>query len=170
MRKTICIVALLAATTTAIWAQPNLPKEKAPDSRSDGRVNTFGSPEAEQSALLEKYFFAPELIMQHQHAIRLTADQQAAIRAEMQQRMALFTDLQWRESAQVESLAAILKQDQPKEKEALAELDKLLDIENQIKRLHTGMLIRIKSMLTPEQQAQLQALKRVGGPQLKAAR
>ncbi len=167
MRKTIWMAALMAAATTALQAQPSLPKEKTPESRPDGKVNTFGSPGAEQSALLEKYFFAPELIMQHQHAIGLTANQQAAIRAEMQQSMAQFTDLQWRESAQVESLAGILKQDQPNEKEALAELDKLLDLENQIKRLRTALLIRIKSMLTAEQQAQLRGLKRIGGPQPK---
>ena len=157
-------------SATAIWAQPRPLKEPAPGSRSDGNVNAFASPEAERSALLEKYFFAPELIMQRQHAIGLTADQQAAIRAEMQQMMAQFTDLQWRESAEVESLAAILKQDKPDEKEALAELDKLLDIENQIKRLHTRMLIRIKSMLTPEQQAQLRDLKKSGGPQPKVGK
>jgi Spy/CpxP family protein refolding chaperone len=167
MRRTICIVAVLAATTTTLLAQTNLQKEKAPESRPDGRVNTFAAPGAEQSALLEKHFFAPELIMQHQHAIGLTANQQAAIRSEMQQSMAQFTDLQWRESAQVESLTGILKQDQPNEKEALTELDKLLDLENQIKRLRTAMLIRIKSLLTPEQQAQLRGLKRIGGPQPK---
>jgi Spy/CpxP family protein refolding chaperone len=108
--------------------------------------------------------------MRHQHAIGLTEDQQTAIRTEMRQMMAQFTDLQWQESAEVESLMAVLKNDQPDEKQALAGLDKLLEIENQIKRLRVSMLIKIKSLLAPEQQARLRDLTRVGVPQSKVVK
>ena len=106
--------------------------------------------------------------MQHQNAIGLTADQRTSIRAEMQKMMAEFTDLQWQQSAETEALETLAKQDRPDEKQVLAQLDKLLNIENQIKRLHTGMLVRIKNLLTSEQQAQLQELARNSGPRPRA--
>jgi Spy/CpxP family protein refolding chaperone len=113
---------------------------------------------------MERNFFPPELIMQHQKALALTTEQQTAIRAEMQKMMARFTDLQWQQSAETEAMAALVKQDRPDEKEVLAQLDKLLNIENEIKRLHIGLLIRIKNTLTAEQQAQLRELRRGGMP------
>ena len=44
------------------------------------------------------------------------------------------------------------------EQQALAQLDKVLDAEREIKRLHIGLAIRIKNSLTPEQRAKLQAM------------
>jgi Spy/CpxP family protein refolding chaperone len=94
----------------------------------------------------------------------LTPEQQTALREEMQKMMAQFTNLQWQQSAETEALATLVAKDRPDEKEVLAQLDKLLNIENQIKRLHTGLLIRIKNALTPEQQAQLRRIKNMGNP------
>jgi Spy/CpxP family protein refolding chaperone len=105
--------------------------------------------------LMEQNFFPPELIMQHQKALGLTEEQQTAIRGEMQKVMPRFTELQWQQSAEAEAMAALLKQERPNEKEVLAQLDKLLNLENKIRRLHTGLLVRLKNTLTPQQQAQL---------------
>jgi Spy/CpxP family protein refolding chaperone len=113
---------------------------------------------------LDRNFFPPELIMQHQKAIGLTTDQQTAIRGEMQKMMARFTDLQWQQSAETEAMSTLLNQPRPDEKEAMSQLDKLMNIENEIKRLHTGMLIRLKNQLTPEQQGQLRQLMHGGEP------
>ena len=104
-------------------------------------------------------FFNPELIMRNQKALGLKDDQQAAIRKEMQQMMTRFTDLQWQQSTEEEAMAALVKQDHPDEKQVLAQLDKLLNIESEVKRLHMGMLVRIKNILTPEQQAKLRELR-----------
>jgi Spy/CpxP family protein refolding chaperone len=41
------------------------------------------------------------------------------------------------------------------EQQALAQLDKVLDIERDIKRLHIALAVRLKNRLTPEQQEQL---------------
>ncbi|MCI0541305.1 MAG: hypothetical protein L0Z50_39400 [Verrucomicrobiales bacterium] len=46
----------------------------------------------------------------------------------------------------------------------LAQLEKLLGIENEIKRLRAGMLVRIRKELTAEQQDQLRAIKNRGNP------
>jgi len=41
----------------------------------------------------------------------------------------------------------------------LAQLDKVLDIEREIKRLHIGLAVRLKNRLTPEQQEQLNKMR-----------
>ena len=41
------------------------------------------------------------------------------------------------------------------EQQALAQLDKVLDLEREIKRLHIGLAVRLKNRLTAEQQEQL---------------
>jgi Spy/CpxP family protein refolding chaperone len=185
--KTIILILLVNSATT-FWAQTD-PTKELPRAKTSsfgattggsagsastvgfgGRSTTIAGPDAGQSALLERNFFAPELIMQNQNAIGLSTDQQAAIRAEMKKMMAQFTDLQWQQSAETEALATLVKQDRPDEKQVIAQLDKLLSIENEIKRLNTGVLVRIKNTLTPEQQAQLRSTKRFWGPQPKNVR
>ena len=100
--------------------------------------------------------------MRNQKAINLTADQQKAIKTEMQKSMSRFTELQWQQSAEEETMAGLMKQDHPDEKKVLSQLDKLLDIENEIKRLHLTSMIRIKNILTPEQQSKLREMKKAG--------
>ena len=163
MKLKTCIAILLVSTITIIRAQPGPPpREHPPQANSPERPQKSPPPPLKPTDPLEKNFFAPELIMQHQKAIGLTTDQQTAIRAEMQKMMAQFTDLQWQESAEAEAMAALASQDRPDEKAVLAQLDKMLSIENQIKRMHTSLLVRIKNLLTPEQQAQLRALQGKG--------
>src|SRR5215471_18081856 len=158
-----CIAVLLVATASTVWAQPAPSKAPPPASDATGKPSTLVPSEGGRTALLEKNFFAPELIMQHQNAIGLSADQRTAIREEMQKMIGQFTDLQWQESAETEALTSLVSQERPDEKQVLAQLDKLLNIENQIKRLHTGLLVRLKNLLTSEQQAKLQELTRNPG-------
>lgn len=61
-------------------------------------------------------------------------------------------------------MAGLMKQDHPDEKKVLTQLDKLLDIENEIKRLHLTSMIRIKNILTPEQQNKLREMKKQDRP------
>jgi len=98
--------------------------------------------------------------MQNQKALGIQADQQTAIRAEMQKLAARSTDVQWQLSAEQEALVSLLRQDHPAEKEVMAQLDKLMLVENEMKRLHLGALVKLKNLLTPEQQARLRMLQR----------
>ena len=168
MNMKSCIAVLLLATASTVWAQPAPSKILPPAADAAGKSPALAPSEAGRTALLEKNFFAPELIMQHQNAIGLSAEQRTAIREEMQKMIAQFTDLQWQESAETEALTTLASQDRPDEKQVLAQLDKLLNIENQIKRLHTGLLVRIKNLLTSEQQAQLRELTSKSGPRPRA--
>ena len=110
-------------------------------------------------------FFPPEMVMRNQKAIGLTAEQQTAIRTDMQKSMAQFTDLRWQQSAAEEAMGLLVKPEHPDEKQVLAELDKLLKIENEVKRLNLASMIRIKNILTSDQQGKLRELQKQQGPQ-----
>ena len=110
-------------------------------------------------------FFPPELVMRHQKTIGLTATQQSAIREEMLRTMPRFTELQWQISAEEEALSATLKSESASEKEILAQFEKLLAVEASVKRLQFENLLKIKNILTNEQQEKLRSLKRQGRPE-----
>jgi Spy/CpxP family protein refolding chaperone len=104
-------------------------------------------------------FFPPELVMQNQGQLGLSDVQKAEIRDAMRKAAAESTDLQWQQSAETEAMGALINQERVDEAKALAQLDKLSDIEKQIKRVHLGTMIRIKNALTPEQQTRLRQLR-----------
>ena len=103
--------------------------------------------------------FPPELIMQNQKDIGLTDEQKTTIRGELLQAQTRFTELQWELQDQVESLVSLLKQEKVDEQRALAQLDKVLDVEREVKRAQIGLMVRLKNKLTPEQQAQLREIR-----------
>jgi Spy/CpxP family protein refolding chaperone len=110
--------------------------------------------------MMASNFFAPELVMCHQVDIGLTPDQQTALREEVVKFTAHVTDLRWQQCAESEALAALLKAAKPDEKVILAQEEKVLKIENDLKLSHLATLIRIKNALTPEQQAKLTEMKK----------
>ncbi len=103
--------------------------------------------------------FPPDLVMRHRQAIGLTAEQSEFIRTEVQKSQARFTDLQWQMMGEQETMASLLKPGHAEEAQVLAELDKVLNLEREIKRAQLSLVIRIKNQLTPEQQAKLRELK-----------
>lgn len=103
--------------------------------------------------------YPPELVMQHQQAIGLSEDQRNAIKTEVRAAQAKFTEWQWKLQDEMEKMAAIVKQPRVDEQQALAQLEKILSVEREIKRMQVALLLRIKNRLTPEQQAQLNELR-----------
>lgn len=102
--------------------------------------------------------FPPELIMQHQQALGLSEEQKNFVKTELLKTQTRFTELQWGLQEEVEKLSAAVKQDQVDETQALAQLDKVLGVEREIKRTYIGLLLRIKNKLTPEQQSRLREI------------
>lgn len=107
--------------------------------------------------------FPPELVMQHQQAIGLQAEQKTYIREEMRKAQARFTELQWQLQDAMEALVSTLQQEQVTESQALSQLERILDTERQIKTLQITLMVRIKNKLTPEQQARLRQLRQRPG-------
>ncbi len=101
--------------------------------------------------------FPPEMIMQHQRELGLTDEQKTFMRSEINRVSARFNDLQWQLQDAMEALHDSMKANPVNEQQAMAQLDKVLDTEREIKRLHMELAIRIKNRLTPEQQEKLHA-------------
>ncbi len=97
--------------------------------------------------------FSPEMIMQNQEAIGLTEEQRGYMMQEMQRTQQSAQQIQWRLQAAMERLSNVVKQDRVDEGQVLTQLDSVLASEREMKRLQITLLVRLKSRLTPEQQA-----------------
>ena len=103
--------------------------------------------------------FPPELVMQHQQEIGLTEEQRRDIIAEIGNAQQKATEVQWKLQREVEQMAAILKRDPVDETAMAAQLDRVLALERDMKRIQLTLVVRIKNRLTPEQRARLRELK-----------
>ncbi|HVH68296.1 MAG TPA: periplasmic heavy metal sensor [Gemmatimonadales bacterium] len=106
---------------------------------------------------LARVLFPPELVMQHQQDIALRAEQRTAITKAIQDFQSKVVDLQWRMQEQSQRLAALLDKPTVDQAAALAQVDEVLGVEREVKRLHITLLIQIKNALSSEQQAKLAA-------------
>ena len=104
-------------------------------------------------------FFAPELVIQHQEAIGLSPEQKDYFKTEIRQAQLKFTELQWKLQDEMEKLISLVKQPHVDEQQVLAQLEKVLAAEREIKREQVTLLVRIKNKLTAEQQGKLLELR-----------
>jgi Spy/CpxP family protein refolding chaperone len=108
-------------------------------------------------------FFAPELVIQHQEAIGLNEEQKTYLKTEIRQAQLKFTELQWKLQDEMEKMVSLVKQPHAEEQDVLAQLEKVLAAEREIKRAQVTLLVRIKNKLTPEQQARLLEIRSKAG-------
>jgi Spy/CpxP family protein refolding chaperone len=105
-----------------------------------------------------QHLFPPELIMQFQQKIQLRVEQRTQITQAIQQLQSKVVDLQWQMQAEVQKLNEIIQSPTVNEANALAQVDRVLSIEREVKRTHLGTLIRIKNTLDRTQQTALDSL------------
>ena len=108
---------------------------------------------------LAENLFPPELVIQHQSDIGLTEEQRQALMSEIHSAQDRFADLHQRLQKEAEALAVLLRKESTDEQAALAQFDKVANQEREIKRAHLGLVLRIKSKLTPQQIATLREIK-----------
>ena len=147
----------LLIATVVMAQQPQPPRQAQPGGPPPNMPNPPPDP-------LADVMFPPDFILGHAREIALTDEQKSFMRGEVQKTMASFTELQWKLQDETEALHETLKGTSVDEQRALAQLNKVLDIEREIKRLHIGLGVRLKNRLTAEQQSQLQNMRR--GPAL----
>src|SRR5437764_7318691 len=104
-------------------------------------------------------FFPPELVMQNQESIGLNDDQKAYLKTELREAQLKFTDWQWKLQDEMEKMVALVKQPHIDEQQVLAQLEKVLATEREVKRAQISLLVHIKNKLTAEQQAKLEAIR-----------
>ena len=158
MKRAMLILVLMV--TAAAWAQqPGHPPQ--PGGQPHPRMTPPPGGD-EMMAQIHQNIFPPDFVMRNRQAIGLTNEQSEFIKGEVLKSQAKFTELQWSLMDEQETIAGLVKADHVDEAKVLAELDKVLDLEREIKRAQFGLVIRIKNKLTAEQQAKLRQIKQQG--------
>ena len=103
--------------------------------------------------------FPPEMVMRHAQEIGLTDEQREQITAVIQQVQNDIVPLEWDVRERTEALTDLLEESRVDEAAVLAQVDRVTEIENQMKRTHLTLLIRVKNLLSEGQQQQLLALR-----------
>ncbi len=148
------IAVVLFACAAPVFAQQAQPAQgpQSPPPGEQQQPRPPGDPLADS-------IFPPDMIMQHQRELALTEDQKTFMRGEINRTTTRFNELQWQLQDQMEALHETVKGNSINEQLALSQLDKVLESEREIKRLHMEMAIRIKNKLTPDQQMKLQSFR-----------
>lgn len=102
--------------------------------------------------------FPPEAVMQHQKRIGLGDAQRRSITETISALQTQVLEAQWDMQAEQQKLVELLAQTRVNEAAALEQAGRLMDFERRVKRAHLSTLIRIKNVLTSEQQSRLRAL------------
>ena len=110
---------------------------------------------------LARYLVPPEMIMGHSQELNLQDKQRAAIKAEVQKAQSKFIDAQWDMKEETEKMVRLLQQTPADEARILEQADKVMALEREIKKTQLALLIRIRNVLTAEQLAKLDAIRRV---------
>ena len=109
------------------------------------------------------YLFPPDRVMSHSLELGLDDAQKGAIKTEVQRVQNRFTDLQFELQGESEKMVRLLQEKPVDETKVLAEVDRILAFEKEIKKMQIALLVRIKNILTPAQQAKLSEIQKAGG-------
>jgi len=110
-----------------------------------------------------RYLFPPDLVMGHAQEIGLDDAQRNGIRNEVRRAQTKFLDLQFDLQTETEKMARLLQEKPVDEARVLAQVDRILAQEKEIKKTQIGLLIRIKNLLTASQQAKLAEIRKGDG-------
>src|SRR2546425_871334 len=152
MKRASSIAIALAVLASAAASQQPSPGPGGPP----GPPGAPGAPRPEDP--LARFLFPPELVMQQQRAIGLKPEQRTTITRAIQEFQTKVLDLQWQMQDETQRLTELLDKPAVDQTAALAQIDKLLAVERDVKRAHIGLLIQIKNNLTADQQARLRQL------------
>jgi Spy/CpxP family protein refolding chaperone len=117
-------------------------------------------PPAHADDPIAQMLFPPELVMKYHNEIGVDESQSKAIKDAIQKAQSRFLDLQWEMQSQAEKLAQLLKARPVDEAAVDAQLDRVLNVEREIKKTQIALLVRIKNQLTEAQQNKLTELRR----------
>jgi Spy/CpxP family protein refolding chaperone len=108
---------------------------------------------------IAKAVFPPELVMKYSQEINLDERQRTAIKENVQKAQAKFVDVQFELQTESQKLARLLQAKPADEAVVLAQVDKVLALEREVKRTQITLVVRIKNLLTDAQQAKLTELR-----------
>jgi Spy/CpxP family protein refolding chaperone len=97
--------------------------------------------------------------MRYHQEIGLDDNQSKAIKDLVQKAQTRFLDMQWDMQSEAEKLVQLLKARPADETAILAQADRVLNLEREIKKAQISLLVRIKNTLTDAQQNKLMELR-----------
>jgi len=95
--------------------------------------------------------------MMHQGEIGLQDDQRTKLASEMSRAQAKSTEIQWTLRGEQQKLEQLLRAATLDEVAVLKEVDRILSLEQEMKRTQVTLLVRVRNTLTAEQQTSLWA-------------
>lgn len=152
--KTALITTVFCFSAVLVMAQQPPPPQPTNGPDPQGQPRQPAPPDPLADAM-----FPPDMIMQHQRELALTDEQKQFMRGEIQRTTTRFNELQWQLQDAMEALHQTMSSASVNEQLALSQLDKVLDNEREIKRLHMELAIRIKNKLTAQQQEKLHSMR-----------
>ncbi|MEZ5568692.1 MAG: hypothetical protein R3E54_10205 [Halioglobus sp.] len=99
--------------------------------------------------------YPPDLIMRHQEALGISADQRKAMLKLVRQFQDDVAELQWDLQHEQQLMRADLARDSLDEAAVMPRVERVLQMESEFKRAHFKLLIAIKNTLTAEQIAMI---------------
>jgi len=108
---------------------------------------------------VESRLFPPELVMEHQGELAITAEQKRSILGETERAQSEMLRLQWELQGEKEKLVKLLDGDRADEAKVQEVAARVMAHESKVKASHLGMLVRVKNVLTPEQLTRLRELR-----------
>jgi Spy/CpxP family protein refolding chaperone len=105
-----------------------------------------------------RYLYPPDRVMSHAMELGLDDAQKTSIKNEVQKAQGKFVDLQFALQGESEKMIRLLQQKPVDEAGVLAEVDRILALEKDIKKTQISLLVRIKNVLTSAQQEKLSDL------------
>ena len=119
--------------------------------------NTGSDPVAER-------LFPPELILHNGEAIGLSDTKREEVQARVMKAQERFEEVGKQLKKEQDALAALLDQEKPDEAVVLKQLDSVIAREREMRHEQFALLLSLRNMLTPEQQAQLKTLRKTYNP------
>lgn len=109
---------------------------------------------------LARFLFPPDKVLGHSQEIGLDEAQRQSIRGELQKAQARFLDSQFEMQPETEKMVRLLQEKPVDEAKVLAQADKVMSLEREVKKTQLTLLIRIRNLLTSAQQAKMSELQR----------
>ncbi len=108
---------------------------------------------------LERNFFRPEMILRYYDELSLSNEQLKTIKEIVLSTQSRHHELDWDLKLSTKTLADSLEAEKLSEEQVMKQLDKILALENEIKKNHLRAAIQLKNLLTSEQQAKLRSIR-----------
>jgi Spy/CpxP family protein refolding chaperone len=108
---------------------------------------------------IARHLFPPDLLMKYQREIGLSESQRKTMLEAIAKSQTRFVELQWDSQGESEKLAQLLQARPLDEAAVLAQADRLMALERDVKKTHLSLLIRLKNLLSESQQRKLAELR-----------